>query len=118
MYNVHAPSVTMTIAWSEATGGAGAQADLRTFQEFGTYGTASLSCIVADHPQDNWNHRLTRIAPEVLKQQLEAIQVNFARQLYTVNLGMMVSVETIDVVATALPSQSLKNIVFDPVLIC
>ena len=118
MYNVHAPAVTMTIAGSEATGGAGAQADLRTFQELGTYGTAALTCIVAYNPQDNWNHRLTRIAPEVLEQQLEAIQANFAGQLDTVKLGMMGSVETIAVVAKALQSQEWKNIVLDPVLIC
>src|SRR5699024_3548255 len=109
---------TMTIAGSEATGGAGAQADLRTFQELGTYGTAALTCIVAYNPQDNWNHRLTRIAPEVLEQQLEAIQANFAGQLDTVKLGMMGSVETIAVVAKALQSQEWKNIVLDPVLIC
>src|SRR5690625_841115 len=118
MYNIHSPAVTMTIAGSEATGGAGAQADLRTFQELGTYGTAALTCIVAYNPQDNWNHRLTRIAPEVLEQQLEAIQANFAGQLDTVKRGMMGSVETIDVVANALQSQEWKNVVLDPVLIC
>lgn len=108
----------MTIAGSEATGGAGAQADLRTFQELGTYGTAALTCIVAYDPQDNWNHRLTRVAPEVLEHQLEAIQANFAGQLDTVKLGMMGSVETIDVVANALQSEEWKNVVLDPVLIC
>lgn len=118
MYSIHSPAVTLTIAGSEATGGAGAQADLRTFQELGTYGTAALTCIVAFDPQDNWNHRLTRIAPETLEHQLEAIQENFAGQLDTVKLGMMGSVETIDVVAKALRSQQWKNIVLDPVLIC
>lgn len=118
MYNIHAPAITMTIAGSEATGGAGAQADLRTFQELGTYGTAALTCIVAYDPNDDWNHRLTRIDPVVLEHQLEAIQANFAGQLDTVKLGMMGSVETIDVVAKALRSQEWKNVVLDPVLIC
>lgn len=118
MYSIHSPAVTLTIAGSEATGGAGAQADLRTFQELGTYGTAALTCIVAFDPQDNWNHRLTRIAPEVLEHQLEAIQANFAGQLDTVKLGMMGSVETIDTVAKALRSQEWNHIVLDPVLIC
>lgn len=118
MYSIHSPAITLTIAGSEATGGAGAQADLRTFQELGTYGAAALTCIVAFDPNDNWNHRLTRIAPEVLEQQLEAVQANFAGQLDTVKLGMMGSVETIDVVATALQSQEWQNIVLDPVLIC
>lgn len=118
MYSIHSPAITLTIAGSEATGGAGAQADLRTFQELGTYGAAALTCIVAFDPHDNWNHRLTRVAPEVLEHQLEAIQANFAGQLDTVKLGMMGSVETIDVVATALQSQEWKDIVLDPVLIC
>ncbi|GAA4480170.1 hydroxymethylpyrimidine/phosphomethylpyrimidine kinase [Enteractinococcus fodinae] len=118
MYSIHTPAVTLTIAGSEATGGAGAQADLRTFQELGTYGTAALTCIVSYNPADNWNHRLTRIDPEVLANQLEAIQANFAGQLDTVKLGMMGSVETIEVVAEALRSQDWKNVVLDPVLIC
>src|SRR5699024_3470569 len=50
--------------------------------------------------------------------QLEAIQANFSGQLDTVKLGMMGSVETIDVVANALQSQQWKNVVLDPVLIC
>lgn len=118
MYSIHSPAVTLTIAGSEATGGAGAQADLRTFQELGTYGTAALTCIVAYDPADNWNHRLTRIEPQVLANQLEAIQANFAGQLDTVKLGMMGSVETIDVVANALQAQEWKHVVLDPVLIC
>ena len=118
MYSIHSPAVTLTIAGSEATGGAGAQADLRTFQELGTYGTAALTCIVAYNPTDNWNHRLTRIDPQVLANQLEAIQANFAGQLHTVKLGMMGSVETIDVVADALQAQEWDNVVLDPVLIC
>jgi len=118
MYSIYSPAITLTIAGSEATGGAGAQADLRTFQELGTYGAAALTCIVSYDPQDNWNHRLTRISPEVLGQQLEAIQANFVDQLDTVKLGMMGSVETIDVVAQALRAQEWKNVVLDPVLIC
>ena len=118
MYSIHSPAITLTIAGSEATGGAGAQADLRTFQELGTYGTAALTCIVAYDPADNWNHRLTRVDPTVLANQLEAIQANFSDQLDTVKLGMMGSVETIDVVANALQSQQWKNVVLDAVLIC
>ena len=109
MYSIHSPAITLTIAGSEATGGAGAQADLRTFQELGTYGTAALTCIVAYDPADNWNHRLTRVDPTVFANQLEAIQANFSDQLDTVKLGMMGSVETIDVVANALQSQQWKN---------
>ena len=51
------PAVVLTIAGSEATGGAGAQADLKTFQELGVFGIANLTCIVSFNPNDDWNHR-------------------------------------------------------------
>lgn len=118
MYSIHSPAVTLTIAGSEATGGAGAQADLRTFNELGTYGMAALTCIVAYDPENNWRHRITQIDPEVLADQLEAVQANFVGRLDTVKLGMLGSVDTIEVVANALRSQEWKHIVLDPVLIC
>lgn len=118
MYDIHSPTMTLTIAGSEATGGAGAQADLRTFNELGTYGAAALTLLVAYDPNDNWRHRITPIAPEVLAAQLEAIQANLVGQLDTVKLGMMGSVETIEVVADTLRSGPWKHVVLDPVLIC
>ncbi|MFZ3453898.1 bifunctional hydroxymethylpyrimidine kinase/phosphomethylpyrimidine kinase [Arthrobacter sp. 7Tela_A1] len=116
-FNTHtAPSVTLTIAGSEATGGAGAQADLKTFQELGTYGIAALTCIVSFDPKDNWNHRFVPVDAQVIADQLEAIQT--AYDLGTVKIGMLGTPATIDTVAKALQSQEWKNIVLDPVLIC
>lgn len=111
-----APAVTLTIAGSEATGGAGAQADLKTFQELGTYGIAALTCIVSFDPKDNWNHRFVPVDAQVISDQLEAIQT--AYDLNTVKLGMLGTPATIDTVAKALQSQEWTNIVLDPVLIC
>ncbi|MBO0909725.1 MULTISPECIES: bifunctional hydroxymethylpyrimidine kinase/phosphomethylpyrimidine kinase [Arthrobacter] len=110
------PAVTLTIAGSEATGGAGAQADLKTFQELGTYGIAALTCIVSFDPKDNWSHRFVPVEPQVISDQLEAIQT--AYDLTTVKLGMLGTPATIDTVAKALQSQEWTNIVLDPVLIC
>ena len=42
--------VALTIAGSEASGGAGAQTDLKTFHQLGTFGTAALTCIVSFDP--------------------------------------------------------------------
>ena len=111
-----APAITLTIAGSEATGGAGAQADLKTFQELGTYGIAALTCIVSFDPKDNWNHRFVPVDPQVIADQLEAIQT--AYDLGTVKIGMLGTPATIDTVAKALQSQDWTNIVLDPVLIC
>ena len=68
------PAITLTIAGSEATGGAGAQADLKTFQELGVYGITALTCIVSFDPRDNWNHRFVPVEAQVIADQLEAIQ--------------------------------------------
>ncbi len=111
-----APVVTLTIAGSEATGGAGAQADLKTFQELGVYGVAALTCIVSFNPKDNWNHRFVPVEPQVIADQLEAVQTCYP--LETVKIGMLGTPATIDTVATALKSQPWRNIVLDPVLIC
>ena len=116
--STESPAVTLTIAGSEATGGAGAQADLKTFQELGTYGMVALTCIVAFDPKDNWNHRFVPVEPQVIANQLEAIQSCYEGELKTVKLGMMGSPVTIDTVAAALENQEWDNIVLDPVLIC
>lgn len=112
------PAITLTIAGSEATGGAGAQADLKTFQELGTYGIVALTCIVSFDPKDNWNHRFVPVEPQVIADQLEAVQTCYAADLKTVKLGMMGSPATINTVAAALKNQAWDNVVLDPVLIC
>ncbi|QCU78918.1 hydroxymethylpyrimidine/phosphomethylpyrimidine kinase [Citricoccus sp. SGAir0253] len=117
-YDVHAPALALTIAGSEATGGAGAQADLKTFQELGAFGMVALTCIVSFDPQDDWNHRFVPVDQDVIAHQLEAIQANYAGQLRTTKLGMMGSPSTIATVATALRSQDWDHVVLDPVLIC
>ncbi|MEE1621864.1 hydroxymethylpyrimidine/phosphomethylpyrimidine kinase [Zafaria sp. Z1313] len=113
-----APAITLTIAGSEATGGAGAQADLKTFQALGVYGITALTCIVSFDPKENWNHRFTAVEPRVIAEQLEAVQACYVGQLDTVKLGMMGSPATIEAVAAALDSQEWRNVVLDPVLIC
>ncbi|MEW1980538.1 bifunctional hydroxymethylpyrimidine kinase/phosphomethylpyrimidine kinase [Citricoccus sp. NPDC079358] len=117
-YDMHTPALALTIAGSEATGGAGAQADLKTFQELGTFGIVALTCIVAFDPKDDWNHRFVPVQADVIANQLEAIQADYAGSLKTTKLGMMGSPETISTVATALRNQEWDHVVLDPVLIC
>ncbi|MGM0931312.1 MAG: hydroxymethylpyrimidine/phosphomethylpyrimidine kinase [Actinomycetota bacterium] len=112
------PAITLTIAGSEATGGAGAQADLKTFQALGTYGITALTCIVSFDPKDNWNHRFVPVDAGVIADQLEAIQTCYEGSLRTVKLGMLGSPLTIDTVAAALKNQQWDHVVLDPVLIC
>ena len=53
------------IAGSEATGGAGLQVDLKTFQALDVYGVATTTCIVSFDPKNNWGHRFVPIAPAI-----------------------------------------------------
>lgn len=117
--SANTPAMVVTIAGSEATGGAGAQADLKTFHELGAFGITALTCIVAFNPQDNWNHRFTPVDQQVIADQIEAIFATYdAAQLATVKLGMMGSPATIATVSAALAERSPQNVVLDPVLIC
>jgi len=110
------PSLAYVIAGSEATGGAGIQADLKTFQELGTYGVGTLTCIVSFDPKHDWAHRFVPVDPQVIADQFEAATATHA--LDVVKIGMLGTPATIDVVARSLESQPWRHVVLDPVLIC
>ena len=61
----------LTIAGSDTSGGAGIQADLKTFQELGVYGMTSLTTIVTMDPHNSWAHNVFPIPASTLKPQLE-----------------------------------------------
>ena len=110
------PPFALTIAGNEATGGAGAQADLKTFQELGVFGSLALTCIVSFDPSNDWGHRFSPVDPQVIADQLDA--ASSAYDLSAVKIGMLGSPQTIDVVAQALESLKTPHLVLDPVLIC
>ena len=111
-----APAITLTIAGSEATGGAGAQADLKTFTRLGTFGMVALTCIVSFDPKADWGHRFVPVEPQVIADQLEAQLACYDVQ--TVKIGMLGTPATIRIVASVLESRPWTNVVLDPVLIC
>ena len=104
------------IAGSEATGGAGIQADLKTFQRLGAFGLGTITCIVSFDPADDWAHRFVPIEPQVIADQIEAATSCY--DLDTVKIGMLGTPATIDTVAAALERQTWRHVVLDPVLIC
>ena len=120
----NAPALALTIAGSEATGGAGAQADLKTFQELNVFGIVNLTCIVSFDPNDNWNHRFVPVDQQTIADQLEATTAAYGPAsgaptvLETVKIGMMGSPATISTVEAALKATTFNNVVLDPVLIC
>ncbi|MDY3679395.1 MAG: hydroxymethylpyrimidine/phosphomethylpyrimidine kinase [Actinomyces urogenitalis] len=111
------PPIALAIAGSEASGGAGAQADLKTFAQLGVFGCVSLTCIVSFDPKNDFAHRLHAIDPQVLADQIEAA-VGVHGTINAVKIGMLGTIPTIETVAGALEQYSFANVVVDPVLIC
>ncbi|MBU8880986.1 pyridoxine/pyridoxal/pyridoxamine kinase [Bacillus sp. FJAT-29790] len=105
----------LTIAGSDTSGGAGIQADLKTFQELGVYGMTALTTIVTMDPKNNWNHNVFPIAIETLEAQLEtALSVG----IDALKTGMLGSVEIIELAAKVIDENKLDRVVIDPVLVC
>lgn len=111
------PALAYVIAGSEATGGAGIQADLKTFQQLGVYGVGTLTCIVSFDPKADWGHRFVPVDPQVIADQIEA--ATSTHDLDVVKIGMLGTPATIEVVARSLTGTApWRHVVLDPVLIC
>lgn len=110
------PIVSYVIAGSESTGGAGLQADLRTFAQRGVYGVGTITCVVSFDPKAQWGHRFVPIEPGVIADQIEAATA--AHDPDVVKIGMLGTPDTIATVADALRGRSWRHVVVDPVLIC
>ena len=105
----------LTIAGSDSSGGAGIQADLKTFQELGVYGMTALTTIVTMDPKNNWHHNVFPIEVSTLEAQLETI---LSVGIDAMKTGMLGTVEIIELAARKMDENQLKNIVIDPVMIC
>lgn len=106
----------MTIAGSDTSGGAGMQADLKTFQELGVYGMTALTCIVTMDPYKHWSHSVTTLDTTLLKKQLDTIVVGIG--IDAMKTGMLGSPEIIQIAADAIEKNNLKRTVIDPVMVC
>ena len=106
----------MTIAGSDTSGGAGMEADLKTFQELGVYGTTALTCIVAQNPNDDWAHEIYPIETAVIEKQLVTILQGIGCD--AMKTGMLGGAELVELVAATIDKYELKNVVIDPVMVC
>jgi hydroxymethylpyrimidine kinase/phosphomethylpyrimidine kinase len=105
--------VALTIAGSDSGGGAGIQADLKTFHAFGVFGTTAITAITA---QNTIGVRAVHAIPAgVVRAQIEAVASDFA--VAAVKSGMLATRELVEVVAQAISGEGLSNYVLDPVMV-
>lgn len=104
----------MTVAGSDSSGGAGLQADLKTFQELDVYGMSALTTIVTMDPKD-WSHNVFPQPVDVLEAQMETI---LSVGIDAMKTGMLGSVEIIELVARKIDELKLDKVVIDPVMVC
>ncbi|MFD1929434.1 bifunctional hydroxymethylpyrimidine kinase/phosphomethylpyrimidine kinase [Sporosarcina siberiensis] len=106
---------TLTIAGSDTSGGAGIQADLKTFQEHGTYGMTALTVIVTMDPENNWNHNVYSLPIDVLQAQLNTA---LSTGVDAIKTGMLSTEEVIQTAGEAITASGLDHVVIDPVMVC
>ncbi|MFS0575943.1 bifunctional hydroxymethylpyrimidine kinase/phosphomethylpyrimidine kinase [Sporosarcina sp. 179-K 3D1 HS] len=106
---------TLTIAGSDTSGGAGIQADLKTFQEHGTYGMTALTVVVTMDPDNNWSHNVYSLPVDILKAQ---IKTALSTGIDAIKTGMLSTEEVIQTAGEAIAESGLDHVVIDPVMVC
>lgn len=105
--------IALTIAGSDSGGGAGIQADLKTFAAHGVFGTSALCAITAQNTRGVF--AVQDIAPVIIAAQIDAVLSDFGT--HAIKTGMLASVEIIATVAGKLRESGVENIVVDPVMV-
>ncbi|MGA9521810.1 MAG: bifunctional hydroxymethylpyrimidine kinase/phosphomethylpyrimidine kinase [Myxococcaceae bacterium] len=107
------PVCALTIAGSDSGGGAGIQADLKTFAAHGVHGLSALAALTAQHTR---GVAAVHVPPlDFLRAQIDACFADF--RVHVVKLGMLASAEVIHAVADALEHHRPAALVLDPVMV-
>ena len=104
--------ISLSIAGSDSSGGAGIQADLKTFQRCGVYGVCTITAVTAQRPGGVRN--VFPLSPRAVSAQISA--VCDAMAVASVKVGMVWSVENARAVRDAIAGRGLGRIVIDPVI--
>ncbi|WP_088041504.1 bifunctional hydroxymethylpyrimidine kinase/phosphomethylpyrimidine kinase [Bacillus sp. EAC] len=103
----------LTIAGSDSSGGAGIQADLKTFSAHGVFGMSVITAVTAQNTQGVF--AVQDITPELIASQLDAIFTDI--EVDAVKIGMVSQIDTIKTIADKLKQYKPKQVVLDPVMI-
>jgi hydroxymethylpyrimidine/phosphomethylpyrimidine kinase len=105
--------VALTVAGSDSGGGAGIQADLKTFHALGVFGASAITCLTAQNPR-----RISAVQPvdprlvrEQMERVLEAFPVGAAKT------GMLYTAAIVETVAEVFSRRKVRRLVVDPVMV-
>ncbi len=103
----------LTIAGSDSSGGAGIQADLKTFAALGVYGASAITALTAQNTRGVTGIHL--VPADFLRAQIDAVFGDL--DIGAVKIGMVAQLSSIDTIADALKHWSAKHVVLDPVMV-
>jgi len=105
--------IALTIGGSDSGGGAGIQADLKTFAAFGVHGTSVITCLTAQNPKGVLG--VQPATPALVRQQLDAIF--FELPPAACKTGMLYSTEIVRVVVQRFSARKQPPLIVDPVMV-
>src|SRR4051794_11331071 len=107
------PPVALTIAGSDSSGGAGIQADLKTFAAFGVYGASVITALTAQNTSGVSGIHL--VPAEFVAAQIDAVMGDL--DVRAVKIGMVAQLASIDAIVAGLASWLPNHVVLDPVMV-
>ncbi|MGF1474063.1 MAG: bifunctional hydroxymethylpyrimidine kinase/phosphomethylpyrimidine kinase [Geminicoccaceae bacterium] len=105
--------IALTIAGSDSSGGAGVQADLKTFSALGVYGASVITALTAQNTRGV--QAVFGVEPDFVEQQIKSVFDDLT--VGAVKIGMLGTAETIEAVARGLGSAKPRWVVLDPVMV-
>ena len=105
--------VALTIAGSDSSGGAGIQADLKTFAALGVYGASAITALTAQNTRGVAGIHV--VPAEFLRAQIDAVFADL--EVGAVKIGMVAQLASIAAIADALKRWSPRHVVLDPVMV-
>jgi hydroxymethylpyrimidine/phosphomethylpyrimidine kinase len=105
--------IALTIAGSDSSGGAGIQADLKTFAALGVYGASVITALTAQNTSGVSG--IHQVPSEFVTAQIDAVFSDL--RVDAVKIGMVAQLATIDAIAAGLKRWSPRHVVLDPVMV-
>ena len=105
--------IAVTIAGSDSSGGAGIQADLKSFSALGVYGASIVTAVTAQNTLGV--SAIHDIPAKIVGEQIDSVMSDL--EVAVVKIGMVANVDTINVIADKLEEYEITNVVLDPVMV-